>query len=97
MTTIAPTDRRAHINISIPLSGWNVKRRAALAFAAMKFAAIVVLNPPKAVISKLLDIPLTVLGVACVDFAAFHLAHGWGWLVTGLSLIALEFMVSDEE
>lgn len=96
MTTIAPTDRRINVNISLPVGAWRIKQRAILAFLALRSVAVVVLNPPKAAVSKLADIPLTVAGLACVDFAAFHLAHGWGWLVTGLSLLLLEFMASDE-
>jgi len=47
--------------------------------------------------SKLRAIPLSVVGLVCIDFAAFHLAHGWGWLVTGLSLFVLELMLADDD
>jgi len=51
--------------------------------------------PHTASLAKLRAIPLTLAGVFCVDFAGFHLAHGWGWLITGVSLIALEHIISD--
>ena len=53
--------------------------------------------PHKASLRNLAAMPLTVLGYASIDFAAFHLAHGWGWLVTGLSLILLEHQIADED
>ena len=53
--------------------------------------------PHKVSLANLKQIPLTIVGFACIDFAAFHLAHGWGWLVTGLSLILLEHMIAEDE
>lgn len=53
-------------------------------------------KPHRAALTNLTHMPLTVLGTTGIDFAAFHLAHGWGWLVTGISLIILEHMVADE-
>lgn len=53
--------------------------------------------PHKASLANLKAIPLTVAGLGCIDFAAFHLAHGWGWLVTGISLILLEHMIAEDE
>lgn len=55
-----------------------------------------VVTPHKASLRNLASMPLTVLGFASIDFAAFHLAHGWGWLVTGLSLILLEHLIADD-
>lgn len=46
---------------------------------------------------NLFSIPLTATGAGFIDFAAFHLDHGWGWLVTGISLIVLEAVIADEE
>ena len=48
------------------------------------------------VIANLKAIPLTVAGTACMDFAAFHIAHGWGWLATGVSLVIIEHLIADE-
>lgn len=60
-------------------------------------AAGVAMKPHKASLARLWDMPLTVVGVGFGDFAAFHLAHGWGWLVTGISLVVLEHLISDPE
>lgn len=97
MTTIAPTDRRATINISIPLADMQLKQRIAAYLTVLRSVVVVALNPPKAILSKLLEIPLTVLGVGCIDFAVFHVGHGWGWLATGISLVVLEYMISEDE
>ena len=53
-------------------------------------------RPHKAALANLKDMPLTVLGVAGVDFAAFHYVHMIGWLVTGISLIVVEHIIADE-
>ncbi len=55
-----------------------------------------VVSPHRVSLANLASIPLTVAGIGCVDYAAFHLGSGWGWLVTGLSLILLEHMIADE-
>lgn len=54
-------------------------------------------TPHKAALANLKAIPLTVAGAGCVDFSAFHLAHGWGWLVTGISLVLLEHIIADDQ
>ena len=53
-------------------------------------------KPHKAALANLLHMPLTVAGVSVIDFAAFHISHGWGFLVTGVSLIVLEHLIADE-
>ena len=65
---------------------------AGVVVAALKGAVA----PHKASLANLRAIPLTVAGVFCVDFAGFHLAHGWGWLITGASLIILEHIIADD-
>ena len=54
-------------------------------------------TPHKAALGNLASMPLTALGAACIDFAAFHVGHGWGWLITGLSLVVLEHLIADED
>lgn len=54
-------------------------------------------RPHQAALANLAHMPLTVLGAGCIDFAAFHVAHGWGWLVTGISLVLLEHLIADEQ
>jgi hypothetical protein len=49
----------------------------------------------KASLKRLTEMPLTVLGTGAIDFAGFHLAHGWGWLLLGVSLLIVERMISD--
>lgn len=62
----------------------------------MKAGALKAITPHKAALGNLAHMPLTVAGAGCIDFAAFHLAHGWGWLVTGISLVLLEQAIADE-
>lgn len=53
-------------------------------------------KPHRLAVAKLAEMPLFLLGTSGVDFAAFHLNHGVGWLVTGLSLILIEHLAADE-
>lgn len=62
----------------------------------MARAAARMLAPARPVAANIAQVPLHVAGLGCIDFAAFHLAHGWGWLVTGISLIWLEHVIADE-
>lgn len=78
------------------LPGSRVGARLRRVRSVLTAAAATVLNPHKASLRRLADIPLSVAGVAAIDFAAFHLAHGWGWLVLGASMFALEHMIADE-
>jgi hypothetical protein len=55
-----------------------------------------VLKPARPAFRNLASVPLHVTGLGCTDFAAFHAAHGWGWLVTGVSLMWLEHVIADE-
>ncbi len=41
--------------------------------------------------------PLTLIGTGCVDFSAFHVSHGLGFLVSGLSLYLVEHMIADDD
>ena len=75
----------------------RTRRAVVAALGVVKAVAIGAVAPHKASLARLADIPLTVAGVGCIDFAAFHLGHGWGWLVTGLSLVLLEHVISDDE
>lgn len=59
-------------------------------------AAAIAITPARPVLKNLLSIPFTVAGIASIDFAAFHLSHGVGWLVTGVSMVLLEHMIADE-
>ena len=49
------------------------------------------------VLHRAAQMPLTLAGYGCIDFAAFHVVHGLGWLVTGISLMILEFQLADDQ
>jgi len=55
------------------------------------------IQPHKAALGRLVEIPLTVAGVGCVDTAAWTVTAGVGWLVTGVSLFLLEHLIADPE
>lgn len=58
-------------------------------------AAARALKPHRNALTNLAHMPLSLAGLASVDFAAFHLGHGWGWLATGASLIIAELAAAD--
>ena len=68
---------------------------AAAGRACRRIATAAVL-PHRAALANLRAIPLTAAGAASIDFAAFHIGHGWGWLATGISLVILEHIIADE-
>jgi hypothetical protein len=67
--------------------------RAALAAAGIAKAAV---RPHQASLRRLADIPLTAAGTVFIDFAGFHISHGWGWLILGASLVVLEHLIADD-
>lgn len=75
--------------------------RVASALSALTGVLIILakkaVSPHRAALKNLYDIPLTVAAAGCVDYSAFHLGGGWGWLVTGLSLLAVENLIADEK
>lgn len=54
-------------------------------------------SPRSAALVNLRSMPLSLAGTASIDFSAFHVAHGWGWLVTGASLWIIEHLIADEK
>lgn len=85
--------------VSVPVA-WRVRHRRSFHVPAVvstlaAFAARLV-APHRPALANLASMPLTAAGFGLVDFAAFHIAHGWGWLVTGLSLVLLEHLIADE-
>ena len=70
---------------------------AATAGSAARTVTAMAVKPHKAALANLLHMPLTVAGVACADFAAFHYIHMIGWAVTAVSLIVLENVIADED
>ena len=70
---------------------------AASAGSAVRFVTKAAVKPHRAALATLKDIPLTVAGIAGIDFAAFHYVHMIGWAVTGVSLIVLEHIIADDQ
>lgn len=68
-------------------------RTTARAMAALGRRAIA---PHRASLANLARVPFTLAGAGCVDYAAFHVASGLGWLITGISLVLLEHVIADE-
>jgi hypothetical protein len=66
------------------------------ASTAVRTAVRTAITPHKASLQRLADIPLTVAGTGCADFAAFHYIHMIGWAVTAVSLVVLEHLIADE-
>lgn len=56
-----------------------------------------VLQPAKPVFQNLLSMPLSVAGYVAVDIGVFQASAIAGWIVTGASLIWLEYLIADEE
>lgn len=75
----------------------RLRQRAKTAVSAVAGLGASLVRPHRASLARLADMPLTVLGTAGIDFAAFHVTHGLGWLVTGISLFVVEHMIADDE
>ena len=54
------------------------------------------LRPGKAALASLLSVPLTAIGLACIDYGVFLASQVAGFIVTGISLILLEHVIADE-
>ena len=86
------------VALAPPVPGFTrVRRVLGVALGVVASVAVRAATPHKAAIRRLADIPLTVAGIGCVDFAAFHYVHMTGWLVTGLSFVLLEHLIADDE
>lgn len=87
------------VTAALPSAG--ARRFGVRALSAVRNAAAsavrTAITPHKASLKRLADIPLTVAGTGCADFAAWHISHGWGWLITGLSLVLVEHLIADED
>ena len=73
--------------------GARTRRFAARAGLAVRKAAA----PARAPLANLAQIPLTVAGIGCIDAAAYIGNEIAGLVVIGLSLLALEHLIADEE
>jgi len=77
-------------------AGQSLRSRIRAA-ARLRAVAARISTPVLPVLSNLASIPLTVAGLGCVDAAAFVGNTIAGLVVTGLSLIALEYLIADEQ
>lgn len=59
--------------------------------------AVAALTPHKASVRRLADMPLSVIGTGAIDFASFHVSHGVGFLVLGVSLWIVEHLIAAAE
>lgn len=87
----------ASLALSVPVVGHRLRGAARSALRAFKAAVTGALTPHRAALANLRAIPLTAAGAACIDFSAFHYVHMIGWLVTGVTAIALEHLIADED
>lgn len=87
----------AYTDTSIIPGTSRLTRAARTTVAAVTFAARVAARPHRAAVGNLLHMPFTAAGAACIDYAAFHIGSGWGWLTTGISLIIVEHLIADEQ
>lgn len=71
----------------------RVRRYAAVTRRALTRATA----PVTGLALRLAQIPLTVAGIGCIDAAAFVGNTIAGLVVTGLSLMGLEYVIADEE
>jgi hypothetical protein len=71
----------------------RIRRYAAVARRALARAT----TPVTGLAGRLAEIPLTVAGIGCIDAAAFVGDTIAGLVVTGLSLMAIEYVIADEE
>jgi len=81
---------------SAPDAGQSVPWHRAIR-NAVSGAVKAALTPHKASVKRLGDIPLTVVGTGGIDFSAFHVNHGVGFLVLGVSLWVIEHLIADED
>jgi hypothetical protein len=86
-----------HVHRRAPRLGPATRKLGQAAASAIFSAGRYVVAPHRASLKRLTEIPLTVLSFSAGDFAAFHVAHGWGWLAIGVSLFVLEHIIADPE
>lgn len=92
-------------SFSARLSGKDANARGALhrkirgtrAVAILVAARDRLLTQHRASVARLADMPLTVVGAGLIDFAAFHVSHGLGFLVTGITCLVVEHMIADSD
>lgn len=95
MSTLTITlERGAHRRPNRIVAGLRWARSGVEATLTMVTA--VLLTPNRAALRRLGEMPLTVAAVGLVDTAAWQAPHWVGWLITGLSLVFVEHLISDD-
>lgn len=84
------------IGITTAAAGGQRARLRRLGVAARRSLARL-FAPAAAPLAKVAEIPLTVAGLGCIDAAAFVGTPIAGLVVTGLSLIGLEYLIADDD
>lgn len=67
------------------------------AMVAVALVTTVLLTPNRAALRRLAEMPLTVVAIGFIDTAAWQAPTWVGWLVTGLSLMFMEHLISDDD
>ena len=75
----------------------RLRAAATALWATLTAIATRAATPHKAALTNLAHMPLTVVGLGCADYAAWHIAAGWGWAAIAVSLILLEHLIADEQ
>lgn len=78
------------------------RSRRTAAVTSVVFAAVVaglrrLVKPKSASLANLRKMPFSVAGLGCIDVGVFTASTVAGWIVTGLGLMVLEFMIADED
>lgn len=75
----------------------RLRAAAVTLWATLTTLATRAATPHRAALANLAHMPLTVAGLGCADYAAWHIAAGWGWAAIAASLILLEHLIADEQ
>lgn len=92
-TQIAP-NAAAHVRID---SAKRIVLASLIVMSKMFSAFANAATTPMAVVSRLLQIPFTCIGMICINIGCFHIVHDWGWITTGFTLVILEAMIADKD
>ena len=65
------------------------------AVGAVTGVFLAVMTPHVASLRRLADMPLMLASIGLFDYAGFQLPAAWGFVVTGISVLAIEKMISD--
>jgi hypothetical protein len=75
----------------------RIRRRIAQIATGTAALAGGAVRPHKASLKRLAEMPLTVVAAAVGNYGAFHIWHGWGYLLLTATLVTIERMIADPE